>query len=61
MEKNSLNSEYDLIIRWTEVRKFIKVLNELIHLADVLLSTYNVLGTCLVTGKQQWANPRIWI
>lgn len=60
MEKNSLNSEYDLIIRWNEVRKFIKVL-ELIHLANVLLSTYNVLGTCLVTGKQQWTNPRIWI
>ena len=51
MEKNPFNSEDGLIIRKNEFRKFIKVL-KLIHSTIFLLSTYNVGGTFLVTGKQ---------
>lgn len=48
--ENPFNSEDGLIIRRNEVSKFIKVLKS-IHSVNILLSTYNVLGTFLVTGK----------
>lgn len=50
VERNSLNSGYSLIIGGNEVRKLIKVL-ELIHLANILLSTYYVIDTYLGTEK----------
>lgn len=51
VERNSLNLDYSLIIGGNKVRKLIKVL-ELIHLANILLSTYHVLDTSLGTGKK---------
>lgn len=49
--ENPFNSEYGLSVRRNEVRKFTIVLKS-IHSVNIFLSTYNVLGTFLVTGKQ---------
>lgn len=45
--ENLFNSEYGLIIRRNEVRKFMKVLKS-IHSVNILLSTYNVLGPIFI-------------